>query len=85
MNFKTNFLSKSPFLKPKPKKGKTNKKTKKYYKENKNKFMCGPGGCKEGEVEVEEVEVFEKRGRCWPGYKPTPGKEAYSDGSCKPV
>jgi len=21
-------------------------------------------------------------GRCWPGYKPKPGKEAYSDGSC---
>ena len=23
-----------------------------------------------------------KKGRCWKGYKPTPGKKAYSDGSC---
>ena len=23
--------------------------------------------------------------RCWKGYEPTPGKEAYSDGSCRPV
>ena len=83
MNFKTNFLSKSPFLKPKPSK-KTNKKTRKYYKEHKRKFMCGPDGCKkEGEIEVEEVGVFEKR--CWPGYKPVPGKKPYSDGSCEPV
>lgn len=24
-------------------------------------------------------------GRCWEGYKPVPGKKAYSDGSCQPV
>lgn len=23
------------------------------------------------------------KGRCWSGYKPTPGKKAYSKGSCK--
>ena len=23
-----------------------------------------------------------RKGRCWEGYKPTPGKKAYSDGSC---
>ena len=23
-----------------------------------------------------------KKGRCWTGYKPTPGKEPYSEGSC---
>ena len=23
-----------------------------------------------------------KRGRCWSGYKPTPGKKPYSKGSC---
>ena len=23
-----------------------------------------------------------KKGRCWKGYKPTPGKEPYSEGSC---
>ena len=22
------------------------------------------------------------KGRCWSGYKPTPGKKAYSKGSC---
>lgn len=26
-----------------------------------------------------------KRGRCWDGYKPVPGKEPYSEGSCKKV
>ena len=24
-----------------------------------------------------------KEGRCWKGYEPTPGKEPYSDGSCR--
>lgn len=24
-----------------------------------------------------------KSGRCWKGYEPTPGKKAYSDGSCR--
>ena len=24
-------------------------------------------------------------GRCWSGYEPVPGKEAYSDGSCRPA
>lgn len=24
-----------------------------------------------------------KKGRCWSGYKPTPGKKAFSKGSCK--
>ena len=24
-----------------------------------------------------------KKGRCWSGYEPTPGKEPYSDGSCR--
>ena len=25
-----------------------------------------------------------KKGRCWDGYEPTPGKKPYSEGSCKP-
>jgi hypothetical protein len=25
------------------------------------------------------------KGRCWANYEPVPGKEAYSDGSCRPV
>ena len=24
-----------------------------------------------------------KKGRCWAGYEPTPGKKAYSKGSCR--
>jgi hypothetical protein len=23
--------------------------------------------------------------RCWAGYEPTPGKKAYSPGSCRPI
>lgn len=26
-----------------------------------------------------------KKTRCWKGYKPTPGKKPYSDGSCEPI
>ena len=77
MNFKENFLADSPFLKHHTKKEK--KKRKKEIASS-----CGPSGCgkkrrlrKEGEVEIEEVEVFEKRGKkkgmdgkaCWKGYK----------------
>lgn len=25
-----------------------------------------------------------KKGRCWEGYEPVPGKEPYSEGSCRP-
>ena len=28
------------------------------------------------------VQELEEAGRCWKGYKPTPGKKPYSDGSC---
>ena len=28
---------------------------------------------------------MKKKGRCWKGYKPVPGKKAYSKGSCAPV
>ena len=27
--------------------------------------------------------IMEKKGRCWTGYKPTPGKKAFSPGSCE--
>lgn len=27
--------------------------------------------------------MAEKKNRCWKGYKPTPGKKAYSEGSCQ--
>jgi len=29
------------------------------------------------------VQELEEAGRCWDGYKPVPGKKAYSPGSCK--
>ena len=34
-----------------------------------------------------EVRSFLKsaKGRCWEGYEPVPGKEPYSDDSCRPV
>ena len=27
-------------------------------------------------------EYITEKGRCWPGYKPAPGKKPYSDNSC---
>ena len=30
-----------------------------------------------------EAAKKKKKGRCWVGYEPTPGKEPYSDGSCQ--
>ena len=71
MNFKEEFIADSPFLKHH---------TRKWKKKRKKENQCGKGGCKtrkEGEVEVEEVEVFEKRGKkkgmdgkaCWKGFK----------------
>jgi hypothetical protein len=32
-----------------------------------------------------EYKMIKKEGRCWDGYEPTPGKEPYSKGSCKPI
>lgn len=29
--------------------------------------------------------IMKKKGRCWKGYKPVPGKKPYSKGSCAPV
>jgi len=31
------------------------------------------------------IEEEKKKGRCWTGYKPVPGKEPYSPGSCEKV
>ena len=33
----------------------------------------------------QESENMKKKDRCWEGYEPTPGKKAYSQGSCKPI
>jgi hypothetical protein len=31
------------------------------------------------------AQYLKEKGRCWTGYKPVPGKKAFSKGSCKPV
>jgi hypothetical protein len=33
----------------------------------------------------EFIEEEKKKGRCWTGYKPVPGKEPYSDDSCEKI
>ena len=32
-----------------------------------------------------EILLEKKKGRCWKGYKPTPGVKPYAKGSCQPV
>lgn len=51
----------------------------------------GPGGGKENRRGVHEniqritnILLEKKSGRCWKGYKPTPGVKAYDKGSCQP-
>lgn len=34
-------------------------------------------------AKIDEKLEESKKNRCWKGYKPTPGKKAYSDGSCQ--
>lgn len=31
------------------------------------------------------IKAEKKKGRCWDGYEPTPGKKPYSEGSCRPA
>ena len=31
-----------------------------------------------------EKKMEKNKGRCWKGYKPTPGVKAYDKGSCQP-
>ena len=135
MNFKADFLSKSPFLLedgepgckggkcaaysgrgsgPSGKPGGTKRKTgkrrgfggkrasleafcrqypnhpdcqKKPKESRNNSKKSSKKGNEEKEViyTASEKPLTKKEGRCWPGYKPVPGKKAYSDGSCKPV
>ena len=37
------------------------------------------------EILLEKTGKGKKKGRCWKGYKPTPGVEPYAKGSCQPV
>ena len=39
------------------------------------------GGSKKNKKDKKKKK--KKKGRCWSGYEPTPGKEPYSDGSCR--
>lgn len=45
----------------------------------------GEGEHKENEKKEETKKTGdgEKKGRCWEGYEPTPGKAPYTDGSCR--
>ena len=38
---------------------------------------------KMAKVKKSRKKKTKKRGRCWKGYKPTPGKTPYSKGSCR--
>lgn len=44
---------------------------------------------KDAKKGVEKLKNFQKKkiekkeGRCWEGYEPTPGKKAYTEGSCR--
>jgi hypothetical protein len=40
---------------------------------------------KKQENELEDLFEKSKKGRCWEGYEPTPGKKPYSKGSCQPI
>ena len=36
-------------------------------------------------LKIDKKGVSSKRGRCWKGYEPTPGKEPFSKGSCQKI
>ena len=40
-------------------------------------------GGKKDKKDKKEKKKKKKGSRCWSGYEPTPGKEPYSDGSCR--
>lgn len=47
----------------------------------------GKGGLKKYDASESPVQsnMKEKTSRCWTGYEPVPGKEPYTDGSCRPA
>lgn len=66
----------------------------------KNKGQAGSWDCSEwsketpkgkklpehvSEKKSADLEMVKKLARCWAGYKPVPGKEPYSEDSCKPI
>lgn len=48
------------------------------------KWNCKCGEAHDSLFEKLACVVKEGKGRCWEGYKPVPGKEPYSEDSCKP-
>jgi hypothetical protein len=48
------------------------------------KWNCKCGEAHDNLFEKLACAVKEAKGRCWEGYEPVPGKEAYSEDSCRP-
>ena len=48
------------------------------------KWNCKCGEAHESLFEKVACMLKESKGRCWEGYEPVPGKEAYSEDSCRP-
>ena len=58
--------------------------TKAAKKEEKSDSSSSSSGSEtDGGSKKDKSKKKKKKGRCWTGYEPTPGKEPYSDGSCR--
>ena len=57
--------------------------TKAAKKEKKSDSSSSSGSETDGGSKKDKSKKKKKKGRCWTGYEPTPGKEPYSDGSCR--
>ena len=53
------------------------------FAEEKKKESASDHDSASSESDGEGGRQKKKKGRCWEGYEPTPGKEPYSDGSCR--
>ena len=66
---------------PSPKKKKSDKEPEK--KKKRKKTESGKSASESSSGSASEGGTKKKKGRCWKGYEPTPGKEPYSEGSCR--
>ena len=58
--------------------------TKAAKKEKKSDSSSSSSGSEtDGGSKKDKSKKKKKKERCWTGYEPTPGKEPYSDGSCR--
>ncbi len=58
--------------------------TKEAKKEKKSDASSSSSGSEtEGGSKKNKSKKKKKKGRCWTGYEPTPGVEAYAEGSCR--